>query len=214
MNETEGARESGMESPVRHRRSRLFKSLAVLVVGGLLYLSWQIVSIHTYGFRDDGRRADCAIVLGGAAWHKKPSPVLEERLNHAIKLYREGRVGALVLTGGFGADAPYSEAQVAKYYCRDQGVPEEDLLLETDDSQTTVQNLSGAKKVLDANGMESALIVSDPWHLKRGVLIARREGIDAYQSGTRTSKFESFKARSSFLLRELYLYHQFLLFGT
>ena len=62
-------------------------------------------------------------------------------------------------------------------------------------------------------GMKTALIVSDPWHLKRGVLMARRTGIDAHHSGTTTTRFKSFKARASFLLRELYLYHVFLLFG-
>lgn len=39
-----------------------------------LYFTWQIISISRYGFRDDGQNADCAIVLGGAAWHNKPSP--------------------------------------------------------------------------------------------------------------------------------------------
>ena len=87
-----------------------------MVVAAFLYFSWQAVSIHPYGFRDDGRSADCAIVLGTAAWHNKPSPVFEERLNHAIKLYEDGRVKALVLTGGFGTNAPKSESQVAKTY--------------------------------------------------------------------------------------------------
>ncbi|NIP94072.1 MAG: YdcF family protein [Akkermansiaceae bacterium] len=186
--------------------------MLVLSGAALLYLGWQVVSIHAYGFRDDGRSADCAIVLGSAAWHHKPSPVLRERLNHAIKLYEEGRVKALVLTGGFGNNAPMAESQVAESYCIDRGIPREVLHLEVE-SQTTVGNLAEARKLLEEHGLRTALVVSDPWHLKRGVLIARRHGIDAYQSGTTTTRFRSFKARISFLLREMYLYHVFLLFG-
>ncbi|WP_342345438.1 hypothetical protein [Snodgrassella alvi] len=36
--------------------------------------------------------ADAAIVLGAAAWDKRPSPVFRERINHAINLYRAGIV--------------------------------------------------------------------------------------------------------------------------
>lgn len=194
------------------RLGRVVKVVLVLIFAALLYTVWQVFSINAYGFRDDGRSADCAIILGTAAWHDKPSPVFKERINHAIKLYEEGRVKALVLTGGYGEGAPISESQVARSYCLERGIPGEALFLE-EKSRTTVENLTEAKKVLDAEGFSTALIVSDPWHLKRGVLIARRQGIDAYQSGTKTSRFESSKSRSNFVLRELYLYHVFMIIG-
>lgn len=192
----------------RRRRARWLVLPALLLV----YAGWQAFSIHRYGFRDDGRAADCAIVLGTAAWHHKPSPVLQERINHAIRLYREDRVSAIVLTGGFGEGAPRSESRVAYDYCLEQGIPAEDLLLE-EVSHTTYENLVEAEKLLQRENLRSALVVSDPWHLKRAVLIARRLGIDASQSGTTTSRYESFQSRANFVLRELYLYHLFLILG-
>lgn len=176
----------------------------------LLYAAAQALAIHRYGFSDDGRQADCAIVLGTAAWHTKPSPVFQARLDHAIGLYRQGRVGTLVLTGGFGDGAPYAESQVAQRYCLGQGIPAASLVLETT-SRTTRQNLAEARKLLDREDLRRALVVSDPWHLRRAVLLARRAGIDAHPSGTLTSRYRSAKARSGFVLRELVLYHQALL---
>lgn len=176
----------------------------------VLYLIGQVIAISRYGFQDDGQNADCAIVLGGAAWHNKPSPVFKERLNHAIKLYLEGRVGALVLTGGKGAGAPYSEGEVARDYCLERNIPEHALFMEGH-STTTIQNLEEAGKILAKQNFRSALVVSDPWHLKRGVLIARRLGLEASPSGTRTSRFKSLKSRTHFALRELYLYHRYLI---
>ena len=175
-----------------------------------LYLIWQFIVISRYGFQDDGRNADCAIVLGGAAWHNKPSPVFKERLNHAIKLYLEGRAGALVLTGGKGAGAPYSEGEVAHEYCLERNIPQHVLFMEGN-STTTIQNIQEARKILTEQNFQSALVVSDPWHLKRGVLIARRQGLEAAPSGTRTSRFQSLKYRTRFTLRELYLYHRYLI---
>ena len=189
---------------------RFLLRLAAFTSGFLvLYLIWQVNAISRYGFQDDGQNADCAIVLGGAAWHNKPSPVFKERLNHAIKLYLEGRVGALVLTGGKGAGAPYSEGEVARHYCLERNIPEHALFMEGH-STTTIQNLEEAGKILAKQNFRSALIVSDPWHLKRGVLIARRQGLEASPSGTRTSRFQSLKSRTHFTLRELYLYHRYL----
>ena len=193
--------------PAARRRLRRL----IIGLSGLLsaYLVWQFIAISRYGFHDEGLLADCAIVLGGAAWHDKPSPVFRERLNHAIKLYLEGRVEALVLTGGKGAGATYSEGEVAREYCLERNVPEEALFMEGN-STTTIQNLEEARKILAGQDFRSALVVSDPWHLKRGVLIARRQGIKASPSGTTTSRFQSLKSRTRFTLRELYLYHRYL----
>jgi len=194
------------------RRRRLLRLALGAVVVLFLYLAYQAVSIHRFGFSDDGRRAGCAIVLGAAAWHNRPSPVLKERLNHAIHLHEQGRVRALILTGGFGEGAPFAESQVARAYCLDRGVPAGDLFVETE-SQDTIENLAEAKDLMDRHGYQSALIVSDPWHLKRAVAIARRHGIEARPSATPTTRFTSLRSRARFLLRELYFYHRFLFTG-
>ena len=200
--------------PRRFRRGRLVVWTALATILLLfLYLLYQAASIHRFGFRDNDREADCAIVLGAAAWHNRPSPVFKERINHAIHLYEEGRVATLILTGGFGTGAPFAESEVARTYCLDRGVPEEALILETK-SRTTRENLSEAKLLLDRHGLRSALVVSDPWHLKRAVAMAQREGIDAHPSATRTTRFTSLRARTNFLLRELYFYHHFLFTGS
>ena len=75
------------------------------------------------------------------------------------------------------------------------------------------RDLTEAARLMEENGWTSALVVSDPWHLKRAVSIARSRGIEAHPSGTTTTRFESPKTRAGFLLRELYFYHRHLLLG-
>ncbi|MDB4288852.1 YdcF family protein, partial [bacterium] len=66
------------------RRFRRYIIPAFLLL--LTYSAWQLWDIERVGHLDRDDKADCAIVLGAAAWHNKPSPVLRERLNHAITL--------------------------------------------------------------------------------------------------------------------------------
>lgn len=180
----------------------------VAIFAGILlgYLGWQLWDIDRFGHHDEGGSADCAIVLGAAAYYNRPSPVFRARIDHAVKLYREGRVEKILLTGGFGKDAEYAESEVAYQYCLEKGVPEKDLLLE-DTSKTTEQNLIQAARVMEANGLETALLVSDPWHLKRAAAMARKHGIKSAVSATETTMYRSASSRWGFLWRELYHIH-------
>jgi len=178
----------------------------------LIYSLWQLWDIERIGHLDKNEKAECAIVLGAAAWHDKPSPVLKERLNHAINLFKTERVEALVLTGGYGKGAPFSESEVALDYCVEQGVPRDAIRIETD-SQTTQENLREAKQILESEKWSTALLVSDPWHLKRAKLMAKDLDLEISVSATPSSKFKSFGTRSRFLLTEFALLHWFLISG-
>lgn len=177
-----------------------------------VYITWQAWDINHVGYSDDGASADCAIVLGAAAYHTKPSPVFKARIDHAIKLYQEGRVNVVLLTGGYGKNAPFAESEVAYNYCVSNGVPRERILLEKN-SQTTEQNIIEAKKLMNSSGLKTALIVSDPWHLKRGLAISKKHGVSAKPSATRTSMYRSEKSQWQFLLREMYYIHLWRLAG-
>jgi uncharacterized SAM-binding protein YcdF (DUF218 family) len=56
-----------------------------------------------------------------------------------------------------------------------------------DRSRSTEENLANAKALMEARGWQSAVIVSDPFHLYRAELIARDLGIEAYGSGASAS---------------------------
>ena len=64
------------------------------------------------------------------------------------------------------------------------GVPASDILTE-EISRTTGENLREAKRVMEEQGLRSAVIVSDAPHLKRAASMAADVGIDAVTSPTR-----------------------------
>ncbi len=162
--------------------------------------------IHRFGHSDDGSKADCAIVLGAAAWYNKPSPVFKTRINHAIKLYETGRVNYIILTGGFGQGAPFAESEVAMQYCIERGIPRDNILIETK-SQTTKENIIEAKYLMDIRDSKSALIVSDPWHLKRTCTVAGQYGLSVKPSATTTTLYKSKESIFNFMWKEFIYIH-------
>jgi uncharacterized SAM-binding protein YcdF (DUF218 family) len=174
-----------------------------LIASALVLVGGTAASIYRYGRIDDAEKADAASVLGAAAWGRRPSPVLRERLNHAILLYRQGYVPRLLFTGGQAKKSDPAESEVSRRYAIQQGVPAADILIEAR-SRSTEENLFYAREVARAHRLSTFLLVSDPLHMKRAMAIARDLGMDAHSSPTATSRFQSFGSQLPFLARETY----------
>lgn len=184
-----------------------FISVFLFIIAFFLY---NALTILVYSYKDETQKADVAIVLGAAAWHNKPSPVFQERINHSIKLYEDGLVKKIIFTGGKPDNALYSESFVAKKYAEKRGVKQEDILIE-EQSKTTLQNLQYAKQLMKGHHFTTALLVSDPLHMKRSSQMAKGLKIKAYSSPTPTSKYQTLRAKTTFLLRETAFYLTYLL---
>ena len=154
---------------------KILKKLIIIVALVICYVFSNAVSIYIYSFKDDARNADVAIVLGASTYNGHPSPVYQERINHAVDLYNKHLVKKIITTGGYGKGNPVSDAYNAKQYVVSQGVPEDDVLTE-DQSTVTLENLINAKKIMDVYNYQTALIVSDPLHMKRAMLQAKDAG--------------------------------------
>lgn len=179
----------------------------------ILAMAWLIttgIRIWSFAGEDHAKPSDSIIVLGAAANGDKPSPVFEERIKHAMTLYQQGIAPKIIFTGGRGEGDSHSEGEVGALYAMSRGVPKEAIFIESE-SRTTRQNLLNAKVLMDESGLKSAIIVSDPLHLKRALMMANDLGIQAVSSPTPTSRYQSLKPKLEFLLREVYFYNHYLI---
>ncbi|BCL34644.1 YdcF family protein [Nostoc sp. MS1] len=194
------------------RRKWLFRILITTISVLVFTISSTAISIYWYGNNSYSNKADAAIVLGAAVWGKEPSPVFRERINHAINLYKNYSINKIIFTGGVGEVNEPAEAVVGQTYAITRRVTAADIFIETQ-SRTTYQNLKNALEVVETHQeLTKFLIVSDPLHLKRAVLMARNLGIDAYPSPTPTTRYRSFQSQMQFLMRETYFYLVYLIF--
>lgn len=185
----------------RTTRRVVRRILLVLLAAFLIYVIATTASLVSFAKKDEKQKADVAIVLGASVHDNDPSPVFRERIEHAITLYNEGYVDAIIMTGGVGEGNIRSEADIAREYAERRGVPADAIYLE-ETSHVTRDNLRNAKQIMEEQGMETALVVSDPLHMKRAITMARDLGMTAYSSPTPTTMYRTWKTKLPFLLRE------------
>ena len=191
---------------------KLLKLLKWLVFAVFLWLSYTGIAIWSYGNEDHAELSDSIIVLGAAIAGDKTSPVFEERINHAVTLFQNKQAPKIIFTGGLGNRESFTESEVGEAFAMSLGIPRS-VILKDMTSRTTRQNLLEAQSLLKKHNLKSAIIVSDPLHLKRAGIMAKDLGISAVTSPTPTSRYRSLKTKLEFLFREIYFYNHYLLFN-
>lgn len=191
------------------RFSGVWKGILVAIAGILLLFLVLAAEIYRFSAKESSRRADVAIVLGAAVWDGQPSPVFLERINHAVELQTSGVVDKIIFTGGIGEGDDVSEAEIGKATAVAQGVHEEDVVVETA-STITYENLTGACMIMQEQGWETAVLVSDPLHMKRATTMANDLGIDIASSPTPTTRYRTWRSKLPSLLYETWFYALYL----
>lgn len=162
--------------------------LAVLAVAALLNgivifrTAPQIITVQKAAAKGP---AEAAMILGAAVYGTWPeqysSPMLRERLDTGIELYKSGAVKKLLMTGDHGR-ATYNEVQVMKEYAMAQGVPEKDIFMDHA-GFNTYDSVMRAQKIFEVKSM---VIVTQQYHLYRALYLADGAGITAW--GTAADK--------------------------
>ncbi|MFI5255706.1 MAG: YdcF family protein [Gemmatimonadales bacterium] len=160
----------------------------VLAGLGLLFLVWvaSLGAVLIWEQHDQARPASAIVVLGAAQYVGRPSPVLRARLDHAIALWRRNLAPLIIVTGGTGQGDTTSEAAVSQRYAIRRGVPASAILLETE-GRTTSESMEGVATLMKQQPGRDVLLVSDPFHMLRLTILARRHGLVPYTSPTPTS---------------------------
>jgi uncharacterized SAM-binding protein YcdF (DUF218 family) len=163
--------------------ARLVYAAAILLMA--IWASF-VIAIVDAGRQDQAAPADAIIVLGAAQYEGRPSPVLKARLDHAASLWNRGLAPRMIVTGGRGVGDTTSEAAVGRRYLAQRGIPADSISMDTE-GLTTSQSMVAARQLLGTKSYPSVLIVSDPFHMLRLAILARRLHMIPLLSPTRTS---------------------------
>jgi uncharacterized SAM-binding protein YcdF (DUF218 family) len=172
-----------MLPPRRANWWRLGWLLSLLMIAGWML---SLVGVYVWGHRDTARPVAAIVVMGAAQYAGRPSPVFRARIDHGIDLWRRGLAPRLIFTGGPGDRATTSEAAVGERYAIDHGVTPRAIMIENA-GRSTAESLQHVAALMDAEPSRTVVLVSDPFHMLRLTILARRYGLTAYASPTRTS---------------------------
>ena len=154
----------------------------------LAFGAWvaSLAAVWLWGRTDNARPASAIVVLGAAQYAGRPSPVLRARLDHAVLLWERRLAPRLVLTGGMGDGDTTSEAAVGRRYVMKRGIPDSAILIEAQ-GRTTSESMRRVAGMMASQPSRGVILVSDPFHMLRLAILARRHGLVPHTSPTRTS---------------------------
>ncbi len=112
---------------------------------------------------------NCILVLGAGIRNNEPSPMLEDRLKTAIKLYQKG-ISKKILVSGDHEFESHDEVNIMKKYLVDAGIPSSDVFMDHA-GLSTYDSIYRAKHIFGAN---KVIIVTQKYHLFRALYIAKK----------------------------------------
>ncbi len=191
------------ESVPGHPRGRRLLWLAVAAAGCVaLFLTIESIRIIHTAKLEEARPVDAIVVFGAAEYSGHPSPVLKARLDHGFDLFRRGIAPVVIVTGGAAADPTFSEGGVGHDYLEHRGIPERNLIAETQ-GRDTAESAARVAVIMRTNGLHSCVAVSDAYHVFRIRKLLEHEGIHpVYVSPRLDSKPQGAAPRALAVLRE------------
>lgn len=118
---------------------------------------------------------DCIMVLGCGVRGDSPSPLLADRLQRGVEVFKLGGAPKILMSGDHG-QTNYDEVNVMKQYALNDGIAEADVFMDHA-GFSTYESMYRAKEIF---GVDKMIIVTQKYHLSRAVFIANKLGIEAY----------------------------------
>lgn len=116
-----------------------------------------------------------AIVFGAGLWRDgSPTPVLRDRIATAAELYFAGKAEKLLMSGDNRYD-DYNEPAAMKEFALSLGVPDEAIVLDYAGRRT----YDTCYRARDIFQVESAILVTQQFHLDRALYICNQLGVPA-----------------------------------
>lgn len=116
-----------------------------------------------------------AIVFGaGLLRDGSASPILRDRVETAVELYRSGKVNKLLMSGD-NRFVEYNEPEAMRQYALKLGVPDEDIILDYA-GRRTYDTCYRAKEIFR---VKSAILVTQNFHMARALYLCNIFGVES-----------------------------------
>ncbi len=161
------------------RKRKWLRRVFILLIVWVVFAFLLSVLVVAYGETERADSADVIVVLGaGLRRDGQPGPALIRRATHAAILYAQGYAPRIICSGGFPLRTiPHSEAEACRDVLVERGVPSAAIVLE-EQSRSTEENAVYTKAIMEANGWQTAVVVSDPYHMFRAGIIFAQVGVN------------------------------------
>ena len=183
---------------IPHVERAVWGAMAAALAGLMVWVGYLSVRIGQQSTREEAQPADVILVLGAAEYRGRPSQVLRARLDHALELYNRKLAPQIMTTGGAGGEPVFTEGGVGRSYLIGRGVPPEAIVVETEGG-STVYSTTLAGEIMRRMGLNSAIVVSDGYHIYRVKKMLESRGLKAYGSPRKEQKPDPLRDRWNYV---------------
>jgi len=156
--------------------------IGIVLIGGIVFVTYTNATINhnpkSFIFDDVDKIGEhkVGLVLGTSEKTIRggANPFFVNRIEAATKLYQAGKIKKILVSGD-NAEVSYNEPKAMQIALLDKGIPKEDIVLDYAGFRT----LDSVIRARDVFGQNDLIIISQEFHIKRAVYIARTLGIDA-----------------------------------
>ena len=185
----------------KHLRKIMFLLVLITMLGcvTVLMVNNNVESVGTSYILsvNDVPKADAILVLGAYVFPSgSVSTMLNDRLSVGYELYEQGKAPKLLVSGDHG-QKDYDEVNSMKSFLKDKGVPSRDVFMDHA-GFSTYESVYRARDIFE---VQTVIIVTQEYHLKRAVFVARELGLEAY--GVASDKRDYGQAMVMYNLREI-----------
>lgn len=198
------------------RRHPLLTAATLVLALAVGAVAFSAITVWREAHHDDAsdiERVDAIVVLGAAQYDGTPSPVFAGRLDHAALLFDQDRADLVIVLGANRPGDRTTEAEAGRTYLVERGMPS-GALVALPAGTTSYTGLRAAARTMRDRGLESAFLVSDPWHNARIERMSADLGIEGHASATWTSAARTEETRLSGYMRETFAYLYYRVAGS
>lgn len=186
--------------------------ITVIVILALIGPAYGISQVWRAANNPVVRQADVIVVLGTAQLNGKPGDALEARLVEAQRIYKLGYAPSIITVGAGAPGDRTTEAASGKYWLRNKGVPSKKITA-IEEGRDTLASTKAYAAVMKKRYVSDVIIVTDPFHCARAIIMANDQGVLGTCSPVQTGPNTLDNSGYRYLLREAAAYLAYITVG-
>lgn len=188
---------------------KILKYIFLCIFLIFFWLVLHTITIIIEGTQEDTRNADIGVIFGAK---NEPdgslSQPMERRLNVGLKLYQEGKIQKILVSGG-RANQNFCESDLMQDYLISKGVRLGDIITDNK-ARNTEENVENSLQIMKENNYKKLIIISQYYHISRIKLMYYKKGF--YNIGSVSSRHFNKKYHPQTLVREFFGYYYYYFF--
>lgn len=177
------------------------RTVTVLLLVALIAPGYAVSKVWRAANNPIVRSADVIVVLGAAQLDGRPGDALEARLIEAKRIYTLG-LSPLIITVGAGAPGDRTtEAASGKVWLRSNGIASKNIIA-IPEGRDTLGSTKAYVSVMKKRMVSDVIIVTDPFHCQRAMVMANDQGVVSTCSPVQTGPNVISQSGYKYLLRE------------